>query len=173
MFPFCSSFWCFQGVQKQNHLKSVQIRSYFWSVFPYSVNISIQSKYRNIRTRNNSVYGQFSRSEHCLKNVQIRSNFWSVFSRIRTEYGKILSLRIQAQCGKMRTRNYSVSGHFSHIALIKDFWCPSCYSCYHSCWSLLFGLTIEKFWSSSLSPSISYLESYTFSTTSTQVFGGN
>ena len=90
MFPFCSSFWCFQGVQKQNHLKSVQIRSYFWSVFPYSVNISIQSKYRNIRTRNNSVYGQFSRSEHCLKNVQIRSNFWSIFSRIRTEYGEIL-----------------------------------------------------------------------------------
>ena len=52
-------------------VKSVQIRSYFWSVFsciqtkygeiwstPY-----IQSKYRKKRTRNNSVFGHFSRSE--------------------------------------------------------------------------------------------------------------
>ena len=35
--------------------------------------------------------------------------FWSAFSRIRTEYGKIhskygVSLRIQSECGKMRTR---------------------------------------------------------------------
>ena len=37
----------------QNYcVKSVQIRSYFWSVF------------RCIRTRNNSVFGQFSRSEY-------------------------------------------------------------------------------------------------------------
>ena len=46
--------------------------------------------------------------------VQIRSYFWSVFPRIRTEYGEIyLSLRIQSECGKMRTRNNSVFGHFS------------------------------------------------------------
>ena len=37
---------------------SVQIRSYFWSVFSY-----IQSEYRKIPTRNNSVFGHFSRSE--------------------------------------------------------------------------------------------------------------
>ena len=41
---------------------------------------------------------------HCVKNVQIRSIFWSVFSRIRT---------IQSECGKIRTRKYSVFGHFS------------------------------------------------------------
>ena len=35
--------------------KSVQIRSYFWSVFS-----CIQSKYREIRTRNNSVFGHYS-----------------------------------------------------------------------------------------------------------------
>ena len=48
---------------------------------------------------------------HCVKNVQIRSFFWSVFSRIRTEYG--VSLRIQSECGKTRTRKNSVFGHFS------------------------------------------------------------
>ena len=35
-----------------------------------------------------------------MKNVQIRSYFWSVFSRI------------QSECGKIRTRNNSVFGHF-------------------------------------------------------------
>ena len=34
--------------------KSVQIRSFFWSIF---------SKYRKIRTEKNSVFGHFSRSE--------------------------------------------------------------------------------------------------------------
>ena len=38
-------------------MKSVQIRSYFWFVFS-----CIQSKYRKIRTRNNSVFGHISRS---------------------------------------------------------------------------------------------------------------
>ena len=38
-------------------VKSVQLRSYFWSVFS-----CIQSGYRKIQTRNNSVVGHFSRS---------------------------------------------------------------------------------------------------------------
>ena len=38
-------------------VKCVQVWSYFWSVFP-----CIQSGYRKIRTRNNSVFGNFSRS---------------------------------------------------------------------------------------------------------------
>ena len=42
-------------------VKSVQIRSYFWSVF-YSVNLRIQPEYREIRTRYNSVFGHFWRS---------------------------------------------------------------------------------------------------------------
>ena len=37
-------------------MKSVQIRSYFWSAFSY-----IQSEYRKTRTWNNSVFGQFAR----------------------------------------------------------------------------------------------------------------
>ena len=39
-------------------MKSVQIRSFFWSLFS-----CIQSEYRNRRTRNNSVFGHFSRSD--------------------------------------------------------------------------------------------------------------
>ena len=48
-------------------VKSVQIRSYFWSVFScfwteYGVNLRVQSEYRKIRTRNNSVFGHISGS---------------------------------------------------------------------------------------------------------------
>ena len=80
---------------------------------------------------------------HCVKSFRIRSYFWFVFSRIRTEYGEIfqvpkygvisgpyfpafglntkrykVSLRIQSKCGKIRTRNNSVFGHFSCSATI-------------------------------------------------------
>ena len=48
-------------------MKSVQIWSYFWSAFPlfglntemYGVKLRIQSEYKKIRTRNNSVFGHF------------------------------------------------------------------------------------------------------------------
>ena len=51
-------------------VKSVQIRGYFWSVFPVfglntkicEVNLRVPSKYKKMRTRNNSVFGHFSRS---------------------------------------------------------------------------------------------------------------
>ena len=48
---------------------------------------------------------------NCVKSVQIRSYFWSIFPRIWTEYE--VSLLIQSECGKIRTRNNSVFGHFS------------------------------------------------------------
>ena len=50
-------------------------------------------------------------SEHCVKCVQKRSFSSSVFSRIRTEYG--VSLCIQSECRKIRTRKNFVFGHFS------------------------------------------------------------
>ena len=67
-------------------LKSVQIQSYFWSVFScirtedgdsvFSPNtVRIQSKYRKILTRNNSVFGHFSHS------VTIRWQQYSAVSR--------------------------------------------------------------------------------------------
>ena len=54
---------------------------------------------------------------HCVKSVQIRSFFWSVFSRIWTEYE--VSLRIQSECGKIRTRKSSVFGHFSRSGTLQ------------------------------------------------------
>ena len=50
-------------------VKSVQIRSYFWSVFSY-----IRTEYRKIRTRNNSVLGPFSRSVPFRLYVPLRFN---------------------------------------------------------------------------------------------------
>ena len=44
--------------QRNRYVKSIQIQSYFWSVFS-----CIRTKYRKIRTRNNSVFGHFSCSE--------------------------------------------------------------------------------------------------------------
>ena len=70
-------------------MKSVQIRSFFWSIFPvfglnaeiYSLNIRIQSKYVKIRTRKNSVLGHFSCSEYfgysCkCGNLSAEISFW-------------------------------------------------------------------------------------------------
>ena len=49
------------------YVKSLQIRSYFWFVFSCIQTVflysCIQAKYRKIRSRNNSVFGHFSRSE--------------------------------------------------------------------------------------------------------------
>ena len=55
-------------MSKNQCVKSVQIRSFFWSVFSciwteYSWNLRIQSEYRKTRTRKNSIFGRFSRSE--------------------------------------------------------------------------------------------------------------
>ena len=52
-------FFCENSVR--HCMKSVQVRSYFWSVFS-----CIRTKYRKIRTRKNSVFAQFSRSDSCL-----------------------------------------------------------------------------------------------------------
>ena len=51
-----------------------------------------------------------------VKSVQICSYFWFVFPRIQTEYGEILCIRIQSECGKIRTWNNYV---FRHIASLR------------------------------------------------------
>ena len=48
-------------------MKSVQVPNFFWSVFS-----RIQSKYREIRTRKNSVFEHFSRSDSEVKKKTIR-----------------------------------------------------------------------------------------------------
>ena len=82
-------------VRKDRHcVKSVQTRSFFWSVFS-----RIRTEYGPEKTPYldtflavttislNMCYMDYSKTKHCVKSVQIRSFFWSVFSHIRTEYG--------------------------------------------------------------------------------------
>ena len=69
-------------------VKSVEIRSFFWSVFSRMLN----SWEPNCSSYTWSESCRLCYCIHCVKNVQKRSNFWSVFSRIRTEYGEILRI---------------------------------------------------------------------------------
>ena len=72
IFPHCSTFFfineIFKGIfflmvqnyyviRGQHYVKSVQIRSYFWSIFS-----CIWTEYRQIWNRNNSAFEHFSRS---------------------------------------------------------------------------------------------------------------
>ena len=83
-----------------HYVKSVQIRSYFWSVFS-SVFSCIQFEYRKIRTRNNSLFRPFSRSgiskiisENCrtlnqiksCNNLILKSNFFDSTPRLRFNF---------------------------------------------------------------------------------------
>ena len=43
---------------------------------------------------NHDPHSDISELNHCVKSGQIQSFFWSVFSRIRTEYGEILSISL-------------------------------------------------------------------------------
>ena len=52
-------------------VKSVQIRSFFWSVFS-----CIQPEYGKIRTRKNSVFGNFSRSVYQLSHIFL-TRWWN------------------------------------------------------------------------------------------------
>ena len=60
-FKSCMQIWQLKKTKnKINHCeKSVQIRSYFWSVVS-----CIRTEYRKIRNRNKSVFGHFSRREY-------------------------------------------------------------------------------------------------------------
>ena len=53
-------------------VKSFQIRSYFWSVF-----FCIWTEYTKIRTRNNSVFGHFSRSVEDLERADSQEAYAS------------------------------------------------------------------------------------------------
>ena len=62
-------FWCVFSRMQSHCVKCVHMRSFFWCVFSRiwteygEVSLRIQSKYGKIRTRKNSVFGHFSRSE--------------------------------------------------------------------------------------------------------------
>ena len=67
--------------------KSVQIRGYFWSVFSriqfYFVSLRIQFKCGKIQTRNNSVFGHFSRSVCNFKKIQM-NKIMSIATLVRS-----------------------------------------------------------------------------------------
>ena len=77
-----------------HYMKSFQIWSYFCPYFPvfglntedwiYSINLRTQSEYRKIRTRNNSVFGHFSRSF-------LLSCCWNCWKKSLTEFCKSIS----------------------------------------------------------------------------------
>ena len=61
---------CTRCIQPMHCVKSVQIRSYFWSVF-----FCIRTEYRKIRTRNNSAFHAVMCTK-CIQNVyHISTNF--------------------------------------------------------------------------------------------------
>ena len=64
-----------------NCVKSVQIRSYCWSAFS-----CIQSKYRKIWARNNSVFGHFSRSDKFIHRAQIAEHRFVIYVAISGRY---------------------------------------------------------------------------------------
>ena len=132
----------FYSINKKDHfVKSVQIRSFFWSVFS-----CIQSEYRSEKTLyldtfhtvrflklwNCSYYQKIDYRcfveflephfyshccQHCEKCVQTRTFFWSVFSRIRTEYGEIRSIfPYSVRMRENTDRKNSEFGHFSRSA---------------------------------------------------------
>ena len=85
---------------------------------PYSLEKPIKPEIKtmfenNFIEKSNSQYASpiapiLNKNGHCVKSVQIRSFFWFIFSCIRTEYSK------------MRTRKYSVFGHFSRSGKNKN-----------------------------------------------------
>ena len=66
----------------------------------YRVNLRIQSKYRKIRTRENSIFGQFL---HSVFFLNFTCNKFCDFTKI-TQKREFYSVRMRKNAGKMRTR---------------------------------------------------------------------
>ena len=87
-------------------VKSVQIRSFFWSVFTY---IRTEIQMQKIRSRKNSVFGHFSRSS-CMQNKTFTCNcrgsplFDELVRQVLNERNELLKL--YAGNGKLNT-NYN------------------------------------------------------------------
>ena len=88
-------------------MKSVQIRIYFWSVFS-----CIQSEYRKIQTRNNSVFGHFSRSVWNFFIFHILSYNSSKF--IRNGLKRVRDHKF------VKDHKYMTSGYFPHFTILYD-----------------------------------------------------
>ena len=105
---------------KENCVKNIQIRRYFCSVFS-----CIQSEYRKIRTRNNSVFGYFSRSmSHTHKSPETGIKSWICASKstLVIEFSQEAQLKPYIDSNtelKTKTKNNSEKAFFTKKALVK------------------------------------------------------
>ena len=60
--PHCLYFYCVRSIQIRNFFSDPYFPVFGLNTESYRVNLRIQSEYRKIRTRKNSVFGYFSRS---------------------------------------------------------------------------------------------------------------
>ena len=96
-------------------MKSVQIQSYFWSLFS-----CIQTECRKIRTRNNSVFGYFSRSERYRSKIKWQSpgffiihfSFGNYLSKVNKHQTKVWNM---FNVNKKDTRTWVVLARFGRI----------------------------------------------------------
>ena len=112
-------------------VKSVRIRSFFWSVFS-----CIQSEYRKIRTRKNSVFGHFSRSDYHYCQLFLPSNdlrlfyilikiffvyFWCCFRHRSIPIDTFVITKLISEIVKLLLMHY-----FEHeILCSENLWCSS------------------------------------------------
>ena len=105
-------------------MKSVQIRSYFWSVFS-----CIQTEYRKIRTRNNSVFGHFSRTmsiassahsyiKHDIAKLTCRLNFELLSLQLRTRVVQNQLRFFHEHCVKYERIRVVTDQYFPHNDII-------------------------------------------------------
>ena len=103
-------------------MKSVQIRSYFWSLCSCIRTVNWYEIFQNICFIfvNNDLIIALSITFTAWKVSKYGVFSWSVFSRIWTEYGEILRISpYQSKCGKIQTNKNSVFRHFSRRDFLK------------------------------------------------------
>ena len=96
-------------------MKSIQIQSYFWSLFS-----CIQTECRKIPTRNNSVFGYFSRSERYRSKIKWQSpgffiidfSFGNYLSKVNKYQTKVWNM---FNVNKKDTRTWVVLARFGRI----------------------------------------------------------
>ena len=95
-------FVAYQKITSLHCVKSVHIRIFFWSIFS-----SIRIEYRKIRTRENSVFGHFSRSVVLCSSLVLLTSKVSKFVVFPGTYFLIFdtqNIHIQSKYRKIRIR---------------------------------------------------------------------
>ena len=99
-------------------VKSVQIRSYFWSLFS-----CIWTEYRKIRTGNNSLFGHFSRSasfKTFVKYIKIWVKVGTFFITYATQKKKFSIKYFFRKCDQIRSY-LRIWSHLQEKSLMENF----------------------------------------------------